>query len=245
MDIDAALRELVVFGQNVYRPTVLPMDYGGSTVCQVSLTLADGRCLFHSSFELPSLPVPEEQLLADTVGLLRRDLAALDTCPRCDHLDAPATKAYRERQGLAQPSWAVSACLCGQRCRYDGDANLFLPARELFLSGQAIPVCPECAGGLPTPRPPCEIQDGRVMDCHGADRTAAFLSGAKISLATVRTFGISRALLKERSPSCGTNCIYDGSFSGKRIGGSGIFAAMLRRSGVRLESEETASFESP
>ena len=133
--------------------------------------------------------------------------------------------------------YAVSACLCGQRCRYDGDANLFLPARELFLSGQAIPVCPECAGGLPTPRPPCEIQDGRVMDCHGADRTAAFLSGAKRCVSAVQLFGISHALLKERSPSCGCGAIYDGSFTGTLTGGDGTAAELLCANGVQVFGE--------
>lgn len=138
---------------------------------------------------------------------------------------------------------AVSACLAGERCRYDGNANPNDRAKELCAAG-ALLICPECLGGLPTPREPAEIVGGdgaavldgtaRVITKSGADVTDAFICGAQKALALCKENGITEALLKARSPSCGCGTIYDGTFSGGRICGDGVTAALLKRNGIRV-----------
>ena len=128
----------------------------------------------------------------------------------------------------------VSACLAGLPCRYDGKAKPCAEVMELVRSGKAIPLCPEQLGGLPTPRPPCEIRAGRVMDRDGADQTEAFRRGAEAVLAAVQACGATEALLQNRSPSCGLGWIYDGTFSRKLVQGSGITAQMLAENGIQV-----------
>ena len=128
----------------------------------------------------------------------------------------------------------VSACLAGLPCRYDGKAKPCAEVMELVRSGKAIPLCPEQLGGLPTPRPPCEIRAGRVMDRDGADQTEAFRRGAQAVLAAVQAYGATEALLQNRSPSCGLGWIYDGTFSRKLVQGSGISAQLLAENGIQV-----------
>ncbi len=143
----------------------------------------------------------------------------------------------------------VSRCLLGQRVRYDGGAHGPFSLLERWQQeGRIVPLCPEVAGGLPTPRAPAEIAggqgaqvlDGRlpVLTLEGEDVTAAFIDGAQQALALVAQHGICMALLKARSPSCGNRENYDGSFSGTRVAGEGVTAAALRRAGVQVFSEE-------
>ena len=143
----------------------------------------------------------------------------------------------------------VSRCLLGQRVRYDGGAHgPFSLLGRWQQEGRIVPLCPEVAGGLPTPRAPAEIAggqgaqvlDGRlpVLTLEGEDVTAAFVDGAQQALALVAQHGIRLALLKARSPSCGNRETYDGSFSGTRVAGEGVTAAALRRAGVQVFSEE-------
>ncbi|WKN21731.1 DUF523 domain-containing protein [Azotobacter vinelandii] len=143
----------------------------------------------------------------------------------------------------------VSRCLLGERVRYDGGSHgPFVLLEEWRRQGRLVAVCPEVAGGLPTPRPPAEIPGGqgaRVLDgecgvltVDGADVGAAFLAGARAALRLVEAHGIRLAVLKARSPSCGNRENYDGSFAGRRVPGEGVTAALLRRHGVRVFSEE-------
>ena len=136
---------------------------------------------------------------------------------------------------------AVSACLLGHCCKYNGGHNKNQDVLD-FLQDQGaeiLPVCPETAGGLPRPRPPAEIQsDGRVIDNIGTDVTAAFQAGAEREFCRVMEAGCSSAVLKAKSPSCGVGQIYDGSFTGALTAGDGIFAAKLRRAGVALFTEK-------
>ena len=133
----------------------------------------------------------------------------------------------------------ISACLMGFCCKYDGGTNT-LPAdtiaalREQY---ELIPVCPETAGGLPIPRAPSERRDGRVISREGNDVTAEYEQGAQIALALTERFGCRKALLKERSPSCGAGEIYDGTFSHSRVPGDGVAAEALRRAGLFLCGE--------
>jgi len=143
----------------------------------------------------------------------------------------------------------ISACLAGEICRYSGDGfDNYPELRRLVESGRALPVCPEVLGGAPVPRDPCEIKGGdgfdvldgraRVYTNHGEDKTDVFLAGAGSVLAAARRCGAKAAVLKERSPSCGSGLIYDGSFSGKKVPGCGCTAAMLIRAGLEVCSEE-------
>jgi len=133
----------------------------------------------------------------------------------------------------------VSACLAGEPCRYDGRDNLVPEIKALVERGEAVAVCPETLGGLPTPRVPCEIQpDGRVVTRLGEDVTAQFAAGAERALALCRAHGCTGAVLKARSPSCGRGVIYDGSFTGARVPGSGVFAQLLLDAGVPVTTEE-------
>lgn len=143
----------------------------------------------------------------------------------------------------------VSRCLLGQRVRYDGGAHGPFSLLERWQAqGRVVPLCPEVAGGLPTPRAPAEIAggqgahvlDGRipVLTVEGEDVSAAFIAGAEQALALVAQHGIHIALLKARSPSCGNRENYDGTFSGTKVAGEGVTAAALRRLGVQVFSEE-------
>jgi len=143
----------------------------------------------------------------------------------------------------------VSRCLLGHRVRYDGGAHgPFALLQRWQAEGRVVALCPEVAGGLPTPRPAAEIASGQgaqvldgrlsVRTINGEDVTAAFVAGAEQALALVRQHGIRLALLKARSPSCGNRENYDGSFSGVKVAGEGVTAAALRRAGVQVFSEE-------
>lgn len=101
------------------------------------------------------------------------------------------------------------------------------------------PVCPEVLGGLPTPRVPSEIRGGRVVAKDGTDVTGAFTCGAEEALRLALENGCTAAILKARSPSCGSGEIYDGSFTGTRVPGEGVFARMARKAGLEIWSEET------
>ena len=128
----------------------------------------------------------------------------------------------------------VSACLAGFPCRYDGKAKPCAEVVALVRAGKAIPVCPEQLGGLSTPRPPCEILDGRVVDQNGTDRTADYRRGAEAVLALAQTYGATEAVLQKRSPSCGSGWIYDGTFSKTLVQGDGITARLLSENGIQV-----------
>ena len=128
----------------------------------------------------------------------------------------------------------VSACLAGYPCRYDGKAKPCAQVIELVRAGKAIPVCPEQLGGLPTPRSAAEIRAGRVVDDEGTDRTEAFRRGAQAVLALAQTYGATQALLQNRSPSCGSGWIYDGTFSKRLIPGDGVTARLLSENGIQV-----------
>lgn len=132
----------------------------------------------------------------------------------------------------------VSACLAGFPCRWDaaekGDSRII----ELVKAGKAIPVCPEQLGGMTTPRAPSEIGDGGVFAKDGTDVTEQFTQGAKMVLKIVQTYECKQAILKAKSPSCGSGLIYDGTFTGVLIQGDGITAKLLKENGVLVSSEE-------
>jgi len=134
----------------------------------------------------------------------------------------------------------VSACLLGVSCRYDGKSKTLPQIEKLLARHTLIPVCAEIFGGLPTPRPPAECRGGRVVTAAGADVTEAYQWGAQEVLRLARLYGCDGALLKERSPSCGSGTVYDGSFSGRLTDGWGVTAALLRNNGIPVWGESQA-----
>lgn len=128
----------------------------------------------------------------------------------------------------------VSACLLGGNCKYNGGNNYDPVVESLGDRFELIPVCPEQLGGLPTPRVPSERVGQKVLDREGADVTDAFRLGAEKTLAIAAAHGVKRAVLQERSPSCGCGTIYDGSFSGKLVSGMGVTAQLLAKNGIRI-----------
>ena len=147
-----------------------------------------------------------------------------------------------------KPKLLVSRCLLGHRVRYDGGASG--PYDQLAKwqeEGRVIALCPEVAGGLPTPRAAAEIPGGQgvevlsgrapVITTDGEDVTAAFVSGAQQALELVKQHGIRIAILKANSPSCGNRLTYDGSFSGTKVAGQGVTAALLSAAGVQVFNE--------
>lgn len=131
----------------------------------------------------------------------------------------------------------ISACLLGHPCRYDGKSRPFLALASLRQLACLKPFCPEEAGGLSTPRPPCEIKDGKARTQQGKDCTDYFLKGAALAVHYCQQEHITLALLKENSPSCGVNYRYDGNFCGKKIAASGLTTQALEKIGVRVFSE--------
>lgn len=134
----------------------------------------------------------------------------------------------------------VSACLCGEACRYNGQAVPFAhPILEEWISqGRVIPFCPEILGGLAVPRPECQRKGDRVLAITGEDLTEAFRLGAAASVKLAKDTGASFCILKQRSPSCGTRIIHDGTFAGILVPGEGVAAEALKNAGCRLYSEE-------
>ena len=135
--------------------------------------------------------------------------------------------------------------MLGENCKYNGGNNTdAISAEALSKLGQIyelVAVCPECMGGLTTPREPAEIcASGRVFTkFSGRDVTAEFILGAQICADIARENGCKIAVLKERSPSCGSGEIYDGSFTGRIVSGDGLTAAALKKLGVRVVGEST------
>jgi purine-nucleoside phosphorylase len=139
---------------------------------------------------------------------------------------------------------AISRCLLGERVRYDGAAkpNSLVQALASRPGVEVVPVCPEVAGGLPTPRTPCELAaGGRVASATGQDATAAYVYGARVCAAAVAPATgepAALAILKAKSPSCGVGAVYDGTFTGTLTAGDGVFAQLLKEIGITVATEQ-------
>lgn len=141
----------------------------------------------------------------------------------------------------------ISACLCGINCKYDGSNNANTFFMDLLSRNLVLPVCPEQLGGLPTPRPPCEILGGdgaavlagtaRVLAQDGRDFSAEFVRAAHETLHIAQLAGLETAVLKSNSPSCGVCRIYDGSFTHAVVSGDGVTTALLRQHGIAVYHE--------
>lgn len=143
----------------------------------------------------------------------------------------------------------VSACLLGINCKYDGKNNA--NAKVMNMKCGLVPVCPEQLGGQATPRPASEITGGsgldvlegraKVIEKDGNDVTDFFTKGAYEVLNIAKVMSIKEAVLKARSPSCGCGKIYDGTFKRKLLNGDGVTAALLKKNGIKVITEEEVS----
>ena len=132
----------------------------------------------------------------------------------------------------------VSACLLGENCKYNGGNNYCAAVAEYVKDKEIITVCPEVMAGMGIPRTPVEIVDGILMDRNGKNVDDALRTAVAQAMELVRKEEIGCAILQSRSPTCGVNEVYDGSFSGKLIPGSGVFAQALRDAGYRVVDAE-------
>ncbi|MGD0565907.1 MAG: DUF523 domain-containing protein [Candidatus Goldiibacteriota bacterium] len=142
----------------------------------------------------------------------------------------------------------VSACLAGVKTRYDGTDRLDEKIRALVVSGAAIPLCPEVLGGRGIPRETIEITGGdgaqvlsgraRVVDQKGGDHTKEILEGVDEFIKAAKAMGVAAVILKTKSPTCGHKKIYDGTFTGKLIDGSGVLSAALEKESIKIYTEE-------
>jgi len=132
----------------------------------------------------------------------------------------------------------VSACLMGENCKYNGGNNLSEKVLNYVKDHEVISVCPEVMGGLSTPRIPAEIVNGIVTAKDGRNVDKEFRTGADLALEIAKKNQVDLVILQSRSPSCGPKQIYDGSFSGKKMDGQGIFAKLLIENGFRIVDVE-------
>lgn len=139
--------------------------------------------------------------------------------------------------------YLVSACLLGTPCRYDGAARPVAEVVALRKEHTLIPVCPECLGGLPTPRKPAERQGDRVIRCDGCDVTREYCRGADEAVRLARLHGVDGAILKSKSPACGVGLIYDGSFTRTLTAGNGVAAEALIAAGIPVCDEHAPFFD--
>ena len=132
----------------------------------------------------------------------------------------------------------ISRCLLGENCTYRGDGNFCEKAVKLSEKYELVPVCPEEDGGLPTPREPSERLGDKVLSKSGKDVTAEFEKGARAALKTALENGVKLAVMKARSPSCGSCVIYDGTFTGTKTARDGVAAELLKKHGIMVITEE-------
>ena len=128
----------------------------------------------------------------------------------------------------------VSACLLGEKCKYNGGDNYSPAVIEFVKDSEVIPVCPEMRAGMGCPRIPIEIVNGILLDQNGKNVDAPMRDAIREILGEIQKEEISCAVLKSRSPTCGVKQVYDGTFSGKLISGSGLFAQALKDAGYRV-----------
>lgn len=137
----------------------------------------------------------------------------------------------------------VSACLLGKNCKYNGGNNYNAAVAEFVKGKEVLAICPELMVGMGCPRTPIEIVNGVLMDRNGNNVDVSMREAVAQAIEMIRKEDIQCAILQSRSPTCGVNQIYDGSFSGKLIAGSGILAQELKRAGYRIiDSENIVDF---
>ena len=137
----------------------------------------------------------------------------------------------------------VSACLLGENCKYNGGNNYSSAVAEFVRGKEILPICPELMAGMGCPRTPIEIVDGVLMDRDGKNVDAAMRAAVEMAMKQIFSKEIQCVVLQSRSPTCGVNQVYDGSFTGKLISGTGIFAQALKEAGYRVIDAEDVGRE--
>ena len=132
---------------------------------------------------------------------------------------------------------AVSSCLLGIKCKYNGESNFNIKIDKLREKHTIVPICPEVLGGLSTPRVPSEIIGSKVINQNGVDVTLNYINGAKKALDILKENNIDVVILKSKSPSCGKDYIYDGSFTHTLVNGDGITTHLFKKNGIKIYSE--------
>ena len=128
----------------------------------------------------------------------------------------------------------VSSCLLGLNCKYDGGNNYSNEIDDFLKNYDVTPICPEIMGGLPTPRVASERLGDKVITKNGKDVTEQYKKGAEEALFLAKKYNVKKALLKLRSPSCGSEKIYDGTFTHTVIDGDGVTAELLKNNGIEI-----------
>lgn len=132
----------------------------------------------------------------------------------------------------------ISACLVGDKTRYDGKGNYHPLVKQLLEKYELVPFCSEVEGGLSIPRKPSEIVKDKVINKDGKDVTRNYVSGAQKALNICKYLDIKIAILKDGSPACGVHEIHDGNFKGRKIKGMGVTASLLSKNGIKVISED-------
>lgn len=132
----------------------------------------------------------------------------------------------------------VSACLLGRNCKYNGGNNYNERVAAFVKDKEVVEYCPEVMAGMGIPRVPIEIVNGVLMDRNGSNVDEAMRQAVQKALEEIRQLGIDCAVLQSRSPTCGVNQVYDGTFSGRLIPGQGVFAKALMDAGIKVVDAE-------
>ena len=133
--------------------------------------------------------------------------------------------------------YAISKCLLGYNCKYNGSNNLNNKLKDLENNNEVITICPEVFGGLPIPRIPFELKDGKAINKEGLDITDKVINGCNKALKLILDNNIDLVVLKENSPTCGVNYIYDGSFTHTKVKGCGLLTQMLKENNIKVISD--------
>lgn len=141
---------------------------------------------------------------------------------------------------MSKENILISRCLLGERCRYDGKTKEYPQIKHLEERYNLIGICPECEGGLGIPRPPSEVFGEKVLNSIGENVTLYFRAGAEKALEKAKRYNCKKAVLKEKSPSCGSHKIYDGTFSKTLVNGEGVTVKLLKEYGIEVFSENEA-----
>lgn len=132
----------------------------------------------------------------------------------------------------------VSSCVLGKNCKYNGGNNYNPRVMEFVKDKEVVEICPELLAGLPIPRSSAELVDGIVMDIDGKNVDKEYRYAVDMAMKKIEYLDIDFVILQSRSPTCGVNQIYDGSFTGKLIKGQGLFTQALIRAGYKVVDAE-------
>lgn len=138
---------------------------------------------------------------------------------------------------MRKPKLIISSCLLGLPAKYNGEQVIHPLIEALEEKYELIAVCPETLGGLDVPREPAELRGVRVLTKSGQDVTEEYEKGARVALDIAKGLSIKKAILKERSPSCGHGLIHDGTFTDGMIEGEGVCAKLFLENGIDIFRE--------